>query len=90
MTFDPSAGAANITMPEGADAFPHLQRVALALELQIRNAGIEYKKGTDQVQLYVDRAARLLWILRRDLSKLPVHPQGHQPARLDGDDGDAA
>jgi hypothetical protein len=88
VTWDPTPGAAATPLPEGEAGFGHLQRVALALELQIRNAGVEYKKGTDQVQLYLDRGARLLWLLRRDLSKLPVHPQGHQPSRLDG--GDAA
>lgn len=90
--FDPThGGAANIRLPEGEAGFAHLQRVALALELQLKNAGIEYRKGTDQVQLYLDRGARLLWILRRDIAKLPTHPTGPSPARPGGDHhGDAA
>lgn len=86
MTWDPTTGGpTSLPMPDGEPGFAHLQRVALALELQIRNAGIEYRKGTDQVQLYLDRAARLEWIQRMYHGKLPHEPGPHQPARLDGD-----
>jgi hypothetical protein len=81
----------SMPMPAGEAGFAHLQRVALALELQIKNASLEYRKGTDQVQTYLDRGARLLWILRRDLGKLPTHPPRPSPVRPGGDHhGDAA
>lgn len=93
MTFDPTANLDQLVIPRGPAGFTFMVRVATALALQYQHAGEEYARGGPQVQSYLDRAARLLWVARRDqdrLQALVLH--GAQPARLDGDHtgGDAA
>ena len=66
-------------------SFDQTARVALAIERNLRNAEEEYRRGGDQTQVYLDRCMTLMWILRRDIGKLPTRSSGHQPARLGGD-----
>lgn len=90
--FDPTANLDQLRIPRGPSGFEFMSRVATALALQYQHAREEFDRG-GRVQPYLDRAARLLWVARRDhdaLQAVVIH--GAQPARLDGDatGGDAA
>ena len=91
MTYDPTANMDQLKLPPGVEGFDFMERLATAIAIQYRNAGIEYRKKTGQAQLYLDRAARLAWIQRMYHGKLPHEPGDPQPVPLGGDHhGDAA
>ena len=72
--FDPTANMDQLRLPAGDAGFDFMERIATAIALQYRNAGVEYRKKTGQAQPYLDRAARLEWIQRMYHGKLPHEP----------------